>query len=62
LALRYLASALFEEIVKAIGILVLAEHGVVESTRSIIGLSFLSAFGFLVAEKLLVFLFHQHCV
>jgi len=50
------ASALFEEIVKAIGILVLAEHGVVNSARSIIGLSFLSAFGFLVAEKLLVFL------
>ena len=50
------ASALFEEIFKAIGILVLAEHNIVNSARSIIGLSFLSAFGFLVAEKLLVFL------
>jgi len=56
LSFTLLASALFEEIVKAIGILVLAEHGVVVSARSIIGLSFLSALGFLVAEKLLVFL------
>ena len=56
LSFTLIASALFEEIVKAIGILVLAEHGVVESARSIIGLSLLSAFGFLVAEKLLVFL------
>ena len=56
LSFTLIASALFEEIVKAIGILVLAEHGVVKSARAIIGLSFLSAFGFLVAEKLLVFL------
>jgi RsiW-degrading membrane proteinase PrsW (M82 family) len=56
LGFTLVASALFEEIVKAIGILVLAEHGVVKSTRNIIGLSFLSALGFLVGEKLLVFL------
>ena len=56
LSFTLIASALFEEIVKAIGILVLAEHGVVKSARAILGLSFLSAFGFLVAEKLLVFL------
>jgi len=50
------ASALFEEIVKAAGILALAEHGVVKSARDIIGLSFLSALGFLIAEKILVLL------
>ena len=48
------ASALIEEVVKSVGIVVLAEHGVVKTTRNIIGLSFLSALGFLVGEKLLL--------
>ena len=56
LGFTLIASALFEEIVKAVGILALAEHGAVKSARSVIGLSFLSALGFLVGEKLLVFL------
>jgi hypothetical protein len=43
-----------EEVVKSIGIVVLAEHGVVKSYREILGLSFLSALGFLAGEKLLV--------
>jgi ABC-type Na+ efflux pump permease subunit len=51
-----LGSALVEEIVKTVGIVVLAEHGVVKSARNIIGLSFLSALGFLVGEKLLLLL------
>lgn len=49
-----LASAFVEEVVKSIGITVLAEHKVVTSWRSILGLSFLSALGFLVGEKLLL--------
>ena len=48
------ASALIEEVVKTVGIVALAEHGVVKSWREIIGLSFLSALGFLVGEKLLL--------
>ena len=51
-----LASALMEEIAKSIGIVVLAEHGVVNSDREILGLSVLSALGFFVGEKLLVLL------
>ena len=47
-------SALIEEVVKSVGIVVLAEHGVVKSARNIIGLSFLSALGFLIGEKLLL--------
>ncbi|MCJ7434959.1 MAG: ABC transporter permease [Anaerolineales bacterium] len=49
-----IASALVEEIVKSIGIVVLAEHGVVTSTRNVIALAFLSALGFLIGEKLLL--------
>jgi ABC-type Na+ efflux pump permease subunit len=48
------ASAFMEEMAKSIGIVVLAEHGVVKSYRYILALSFLSALGFLVGEKLLV--------
>lgn len=51
-----IASALVEEIVKSIGIIVLADHGLVTSTRNILGLAFLSAVGFLFGEKLLLFL------
>lgn len=50
-----LASVLIEEIVKSMGIFVLAEQGIVRSARGIIGLAFLSALGFLVGEKLLLF-------
>jgi hypothetical protein len=56
-AVTLMASALMEEIAKSIGIVVLAEHGVVgESDRDILLLSFLSALGFFIGEKLLVFL------
>ena len=51
-----MASALIEEIAKSIGIVLLAEHGVVNADRDILLLSFLSALGFFVGEKLLVFL------
>lgn len=50
------ASALMEEMTKSIGIVVLAEHGAVKSSREILGLSFLSALGFLAGEKFLVLL------
>ena len=49
-----IASALVEEVVKSIGIVVLVAHGVVKSAWHIIGLSFLSALGFLIGEKLLL--------
>ena len=49
-----IASALIEELVKTVGIIVLAEHGVVNSVRQILWLSFLSALGFLIGEKLLL--------
>ena len=49
-----IASALVEEVVKSIGIVVLAKHGTVITVQDIIILSFLSAFGFLVGEKLLL--------
>jgi len=49
-----LASALIEEVVKTVGIVALAEHGVVRSVREILWLSFLSALGFLIGEKLLL--------
>jgi ABC-type Na+ efflux pump permease subunit len=47
------ASAAIEEVVKTMGIAVLIERGEVRSTRQIVWLSFLSALGFLVGEKLL---------
>ncbi len=50
-----LASAAFEEVVKSAGIAVLNEHGHLRSTRQVIWLSFLSALGFLVGEKGLVY-------
>ena len=56
LMVTLMASALMEETAKSIGIVVLAEHGLVKSYREILGLSFLSALGFLVGEKLLVLL------
>jgi ABC-type Na+ efflux pump permease subunit len=54
LTVTLLASALMEEIAKSIGIVVLADHGRVGSIREILLLSFLSALGFFVGEKLLV--------
>ncbi|HEU0291317.1 MAG TPA: ABC transporter permease [Anaerolineales bacterium] len=56
LVVTLMASALMEEVAKSIGIVVLAEHGLVKSDREILLLSFLSALGFLVGEKLLVLL------
>ncbi len=56
LGFTLVASALIEEVVKSVGIVVLAERGVVKSMRDIIGLSFLSALGFLIGEKLLLLL------
>ena len=47
-------SAMVEEVIKSVGIVSLAEHGVLNSARVILGLSFLSALGFLVGEKLLL--------
>lgn len=54
LGFTLLASALLEEIVKSVSIVVLARHGVVKSWRELFGLSFLSALGFLIGEKLLL--------
>ena len=56
LAATLIASAFAEEVVKSIGIIVLARHGRVTSLRSILELSFLSALGFLAGEKILVLL------
>ncbi len=56
LGVMLVTSALVEEVVKSIGIVVLAEHGVVKSVWDILGLSFLSALGFLIGEKLLLLL------
>jgi hypothetical protein len=56
LMVTLIASALIEEMAKSIGIVVLAEHGVVNSYREILVLAFLSALGFFVGEKLLVLL------
>jgi len=49
-----MASVVLEEVVKSVGIVVLAEHGVVKSYREVLLLSFLSALGFLAGEKFLV--------
>jgi len=49
-----LTAALIEEVVKTVGIVVLTERGVVKSVREILWLSFLSALGFLIGEKLLL--------
>jgi ABC-type Na+ efflux pump permease subunit len=49
-----IASAFIEEVVKSVGIVVLAERKVVTKFRDILLLSALSALGFLVGEKLLL--------
>jgi ABC-type Na+ efflux pump permease subunit len=51
-----LASAFVEEVVKSVGIVVLAERRVVTSWRDILLLAGLSAIGFLLGEKLLLLL------
>jgi len=50
-----IASAAIEEIAKSMGIAVLFEQRVVNSTRQAIALAALSALGFFVGEKLLLF-------
>ena len=48
------ASALVEEVVKSIGIVVLAQHGVVKTYRDLLWLALFSALGFLLGEKILL--------
>jgi hypothetical protein len=49
------AAATVEEIAKSMGIAVLVEQRVVRSLRQVIALAFLSALGFLIGEKALLF-------
>jgi ABC-type Na+ efflux pump permease subunit len=49
-----IASAFVEEVVKSVGIVVLANRGIVKSFREILLLSALSGLGFLIGEKLLL--------
>jgi RsiW-degrading membrane proteinase PrsW (M82 family) len=49
-----IAAALVEEIAKSLGIVVLADHGRLRSTRGLLLLALLSALGFLAGEKLLL--------
>ncbi len=56
LGVMLIASAFVEEVVKSVGIVVLAERRVVTSARDILALSFLSGLGFLIGEKLLLLL------
>ena len=51
-----LAAAVIEEVAKSAGIAVLLEKRLVKSTRDVLVLSFLSAVGFLAAEKLLLYI------
>jgi ABC-type Na+ efflux pump permease subunit len=48
------ASAAVEEAAKSVGIVVLADHGLVRTARGVLALAFLSALGFLISEKLLL--------
>ena len=50
-----LAAAVIEEIAKSAGIAVLLEKRIIRSARDVLVLSFLSAAGFLAAEKLLLY-------
>jgi hypothetical protein len=54
LGMMLITSAFVEEVVKSVGIVVLAERGVATSFRDILLLSFLSGLGFLIGEKLLL--------
>jgi ABC-type Na+ efflux pump permease subunit len=51
-----LAAAAIEEVAKSAGITVLLENKAIRSARDVLVLSFLSAVGFLVAEKLLLYI------
>jgi RsiW-degrading membrane proteinase PrsW (M82 family) len=51
-----LAAAVIEEVAKSAGIAVLLEKRLVRSVKDVLALSFLSALGFLVAEKLLLYI------
>jgi hypothetical protein len=48
--------AMVEEIAKSAGIVMLLENGVVKSYKDVVALSFLSALGFLIGEKALLYL------
>ena len=50
-----LAAAVVEEVAKSAGVAVLLENRVIRSARDILVLSFLSAAGFLIGEKLLLY-------
>ena len=54
-AVVLVASVLIEEVIKSMGVVVLIERKVIHSARSILGLTFMSALGFLAGEKLLLF-------
>jgi ABC-type Na+ efflux pump permease subunit len=56
IGLMVIAAALVEELAKSIGIFTLIDHGLVRSARDIVGLAGLSALGFLIGEKLLLFI------
>lgn len=49
------AAVVVEEIAKSVGIAVLLENRVIRATKDVVVLSFLSAVGFLVGEKLLLY-------
>jgi ABC-type Na+ efflux pump permease subunit len=49
-------AVVIEEISKSVGIVVLMEHGIGRSVRQVLVLAFLSALGFLIGEKALLFI------
>jgi hypothetical protein len=55
LALLLFSGALVEEVAKSVGIGVLLQHRHIASAKAVVTLSALSALGFLVGEKLLLF-------
>ncbi len=55
LAGTLVVAAVVEEIAKSVGIAVLLEHRIARSVKQVIALSFLSALGFLIGEKALLY-------
>jgi ABC-type Na+ efflux pump permease subunit len=55
LAITLVAAALIEEIIKSVAIVALVEHGIVRQGWRVLVLAALSALGFLIGEKLLLF-------
>jgi hypothetical protein len=55
LAGTLVVAAVVEEIAKSVGIAVLLEHQIARSIKQVIALSFLSALGFLIGEKALLY-------